>query len=221
MTLASAPRTAPRRFLTGLFLAACLALGGVASADTGADAQKFVQQQHNEIDGILRAHGSDDQIYAALDRFVDYDELARRSLGQPCPPEIPACTNHWAELNDAQKTELRGLLRKLVQKNYRKQLQKTLDYEIAYEGVRETPLGDNKIRTQAKSKAKPRDPAVQVDYMVKGATGSFKIVDIVTEGSSLTKNYYTQLSKKLKNPAEGYPAVVKKLNEKINKKETE
>ena len=45
----------------------------------------------------------------------------------------------------------------------------------------------------------------------------FKVVDIVTEGSSLTKNYYDQFRKKMHNPDEGYPNIVQKLKDKIAK----
>jgi hypothetical protein len=44
-------------------------------------------------------------------------------------------------------------------------------------------------------------------------------VDIVTEGSSLTKNYYEQFRRKMENPAEGYSNIVQKLKDKVAKKE--
>jgi hypothetical protein len=44
-------------------------------------------------------------------------------------------------------------------------------------------------------------------------------VDIVTEGSSLTKNYYEQFRKKMENPAEGYANIRQKLKDKIAKKD--
>jgi phospholipid transport system substrate-binding protein len=211
-----------RRIFASLVLASCLAVSSfssVASADANADAQKFVQQEHVGIANIMRAKGNDAQINAVLDKFVDYDELARRSFGMPCPPAVAGCTNHWNAFTEPQKNEVKGLLRQLVQKNYRKQLVKTLDYEIEYQDARTNTLGDAKVRTQAKSKSKPRDPAIQVDYLVRGTNGSYKVVDIVTEGSSLTKNYYDQFHKMLTTQGEGYPHVVKKLSEKIAKKD--
>jgi hypothetical protein len=39
----------------------------------------------------------------------------------------------------------------------------------------------------------------------------------VTEGSSLTKNYYTQFDKMLSTPDQGYAHVVKKLRDKLAK----
>jgi len=202
-----------------LLLLASLALAPLASADEGA--QKFVQNEHAKLESLLRQPASssrDVEVTRALDGMVDYDELARRAFGQPCPPASPNCTNHWAELTDQQKAEVTGLLKKLVEKNYKKNLVKTLDYEVIYKGNKDLG-GDSKIRTEAKSKVKPRDPAVQVDYVVKTMNSSYRVVDIVTEGSSLTKNYYDQFHKMLTTPGQMYPHVVKRLNDKIAKKD--
>ena len=210
----------PMRF--ALVLLAGLALAGTASADAGA--QKFVMSEHVKLESLLRQPASaarDGQVTHTLDTMVDYDELARRAFGQPCPPVHPSCANHWSELTEQQRVEVTGLLKRLVEKNYRKNLIKTLDYEVTYKGQKEVG-GDAKIRTEAKSKLKPRDPAVQVDYVVKppqGGAGAYRVVDIVTEGSSLTKNYLDQFHKMLTTPGQGYPHIVKKLHDKIAKPE--
>lgn len=206
-----------RTFLIAL---AVLILPGAALADDTAAAQAFIKREHTAIESLLRQSSSsarDAQITAKLDTFVDYDEVTRRAFGQPCHPSLGKCQNHWGELNAAQKAEVRGLLKQLVEKNYRKNLKKTLDYQITYRGARPSRTGDAKIRTSAKSKKKPRDPAVQVDYMVRKTGGKYQVVDIVTEGSSLTKNYYRQFHKMLIDPNKGYPHVVKKLKKKIQK----
>jgi len=123
-------------------------------------------------------------------------------------------------MNDAQQTEVRDLLKALIRKNYKKNLEKTLDYDITYKDSKDL-AGDTKVRTEAKSKAKPRDPAVQVDYVVHGDAGHYRVVDIVTESSSTTKNYYDQFDKKFKahagDFAGGYAEIVQKLRDKLNK----
>ncbi|MGH7437536.1 MAG: ABC transporter substrate-binding protein, partial [Polyangiaceae bacterium] len=62
---------------------------------------------------------------------------------------------------------------------------------------------------------KPREPAVRIDYVVKSTAKGPKVVDIITEGSSMTKVYYDQFKKKMHEPTEGYPNIVLKLHEKI------
>jgi ABC-type transporter MlaC component len=199
---------------------ASLAVVSPARADDPA-AQGFVEKEHSQINTLLRqpaSAGRDAQITQTLDTMVDYDELARRAFGNPCPASEPGCQNHWADLSDAQKAEVTQKLKQLVQKNYKKNLVKTLDYDVTYKGQRDAG-SDTRIRTEAKSKLKPRDPAVQVDYMVRQGSGSYRVVDIVTEGSFLTKNYYDQFHKMLTDPAKLYPHLIAKLNEKIAKQD--
>ena len=207
--------------LLGLLL--IVAAGGVspaiAQADDARDPQGFVQRETQKLSQLLRqpkTGARDTQVMQELDMMVNYEELVHRAFGQPCHASIPSCTNDWATLGDDQKKEVSALLRQLIQKNYQKNLEKTLDYEITYKGEK-ADAGDTKIRTEAKSKSKPRDPAVQIDYVVREINGKLQIVDMITEGTSLTKSYYEQFDKKLKTPSDGYPNIVAKLKERLAK----
>ncbi len=205
-----------RAFLALSYAAVSLSLPSTASAD---DAQSFIEHEHEKLERLLRAPESssrDAQINEALDGFVDYGELTRRAFGEPCPPSVPGCDDLWVKYADPQKDELRSLLSQLVRKSYRKNLVKTLDYDVAYHGARDA-AGDTRVLTEAKSKSKPRDPAVRVDYVVKQTPGGYRVVDIITEGSSLTKNYYDQFRKKMNDPSLGYANIVDKLREKISR----
>jgi phospholipid transport system substrate-binding protein len=191
----------------------------VAAPAHAQDPQGFIQQEHANLDSLLRQPESssrDARINQALDTFVDYDELTRRAFGEPCHPTLPNCEDLWSQYSDAQKTEVHNLLKQLVQKSYRKNLMKTLDYTVDYHGVHASG-NDTKVRTEATNVQKPRDPAVQVDYIVQQTQGGYRVVDIVTEGSSLTKNYYDQFRKMMDDPNKGYPHVVQKLRDKISK----
>jgi phospholipid transport system substrate-binding protein len=202
-----------------LVIAASVSLSRPAAAEE--DAQGFIRHEQVKLDQLLHEPASpsrEAQIDQVLERFVDYEELTRRAFGEPCPASMPSCEDLWAKYTDAQKTEVKDLLSQLVRKSYRKNLTKTLDYEVQYRGEREA-AGDTRVLTEAKNKAKPRDPSVRVDYVVKQTARGYRVVDIVTEGSSLTKNYYDQFKKKMDNPAEGYPNIVQKLHDKIDKKD--
>jgi len=205
--------------LTSVF---AIALAASVSAGSGIaraadDPQVFVQRETQRLSDFLRQPKTgtrDAQVQRELDAMVDYDELTRRAFGEPCPAAMPGCTDDWTTLTADQKKEVAGLLKQLIQRNYQKNLEKTLDYEITYKGEK-PEAGDTKIRTEAKSKSKPRDPVVQIDYVVREANGKLAVVDIVTEGTSLTKSYYEQFDKKLKDPALGYPNIVQKLKDRI------
>ena len=202
-----------------LVLSAALAALVVAPPAGAADAQSFIEHEHEKLDQLLHQPDSaarDAEVNRALDGFVDYEELTRRAFGEPCPPSVPGCEDLWAKYDEAQRHELLDLLSQLVRKSYRKNLTKTLDYEVSYRGSRDS-AGDTKVLTEAKSKLKPREPAVRVDYVVKQTGRGYRVVDIVTEGSSLTKNYYEQFRKKMDDPSEGYANIVEKLRDKIAK----
>ena len=210
-----------RQYLAATVLAlSCTFVAGSASADVDG-AKSFVEREHTQIKKLVEANAPSDDVRKAIDGMVDYDELAKRTLGNPCPPSVPSCTNHWNELSPDQRTEVTGLLRKLVEKNYHKNLNKTRDYDIAYKGAKEAGENLAKIKTEAKSRAKPRDPAVQVDYVILGGGDRYRVVDIVTEGSSMTKNYYDQFHRMLTTEGQKYPYLVQKLRDKIASKEKE
>jgi phospholipid transport system substrate-binding protein len=210
-----------RQYLAAAVLAlSCTFVAGSASADVDG-AKTFVEREHTQIKKLVEANAPSAEVSKAIDGMVDYDELAKRTLGNPCPPSVPSCTNHWNDLSAEQRTEVTGLLRKLVEKNYHKNLNKTKDYDISYKGAKEAGENLAKIKTEAKSKAKPRDPAVQVDYVILSAGDKYRVVDIVTEGSSMTKNYYDQFHRMLTTDGQKYPYLVQKLKDKIAAKDKE
>jgi ABC-type transporter MlaC component len=207
-----------RTFVAIFTALGALAFAGHARAD---DAQSFIEHEHAKLDQLLHQAASparDAEVDQALDGFVDYDELTHRAFGEPCPTSVPSCEDLWSKYDDKQKSELKELLAQLVRKSYRKNLLKTLDYDVTYHGSREA-AGDTRVLTEAKNKLKPREPSVRVDYVVKQTAHGYRVVDIITEGSSLTKNYYEQFRKKMDNPAEGYPNIVQKLREKVAKRD--
>jgi phospholipid transport system substrate-binding protein len=199
-----------------LAVSAVLVAGG-ASADV-AGAQDFVQREHGNIKKLVESNAPSDQVRRAIDGMVDYDELTARTLGEPCPLQAPGCKSLRGKVTDDEYRQINTLLRKLVEKNYHKNLDKTREYDVAYKGAREAADNLAKVRTEAKNKTKPRDPAVQVDYVIIEKDGKYKVCDIVTEGSSMTKNYYDQFAKMLNNPAQGPKYLIEKLEKKVNSK---
>jgi phospholipid transport system substrate-binding protein len=208
------------RLLVPFFVAATLALAAPSHA-LEPDAQGFVQGQHHRLESLLRSPASaarDAQVSSALSDFVDYDELTRRAFGEPCPASQPGCEDLWSQYDETKRAEVRGLLEQLVRKTYQRNLMKTLDYDVTYRGARDAGA-DVRVMTEAKNRTKPREPAVRVDYVVKQTPRGLKVVDIVTEGSSLTKNYYDQFLRKMHDPSQGYANIVQKLKDKLAKSE--
>ena len=200
-------------------VASALVLG--SGAAFAGDPQTFVEHEHNRLTSLLRQPASaarDTQVNHTLETMVDYDELTRRAFGKPCPVSVPACTNWWDKFSADDQRELTDLMKRLVEKNYRKNLQKTLDYDISYRGTKPVAgaanASETRVITEAKAKDKPREPAVRVDYVILPNGGKEYVVDIYTENSSLTKNYYSDFNRMMLNPAQGLAHVKKRLIEK-------
>ncbi len=204
--------------LTGTAVLVSSATPAEANAQAAASpAQDFVEKEHNKLDALLKQPASvsrDTQVNTTLDGMVDYDELTRRAFGKPCPPGISECKNWWDTYSTDDQKELTTLLKRLVEKNYRKNLQKTLNYDVTYRGSRSVAGNETRVITEAKAKDKPREPPVRVDYVVLPNNGKQFVVDIYTENSSLTKNYYQDFNKMMLNPSQGLAHVKKRLIEK-------
>jgi ABC-type transporter MlaC component len=185
-----------------------LALAAPAHAE---DAQGFIEHEHTKLQTMLHepaSPGREAKVNAALDGFVDYDELVRRAFGEPCHASLPNCDDLWAHYSEAQKHELHELLKQVVESSYRRNLTKTLDYDVSYKGSRDTG-GDTRVLTEAKSKTNARETPVRVDYLVKQTAHGLRVVDIITEGSSFSKNLYVQFRK-----MDDYDKIVTRLKEK-------
>ena len=200
-------------------LSSAMGLLAVALPAHAEDAQAFIQREHTQLETILHKPASparDAEVNQGLDAFVDYEEMARRTFGVPCHPSLPNCEDLWSQLDDGKKAEVSELLKQLMRKSYRKNLLKTLDFDITYKGTKQQGA-EVRVITEAQDKNKPHDPPVRVDYIVRQTDKGWTACDFVTEGSSLTKNYYTQFRTKMHDPALGYPNIVAKLREKIAK----
>jgi phospholipid transport system substrate-binding protein len=187
-----------------------LALSALALAEpralAGDSAQDFVQTRQTQVTTLLHQSAGakrDKQIQAVLDGMIDYDELAKRSLAA-----------HWTDLSEAQRKEFTDILKRLVQRNYEKNIKNILEYRVEYLG--EEPVSEGVVvHTRASSAANQREEPISIDYQLISGNGAWKVVDIVTEGSSLVNNYKNQFHRIIQK--DGYDTLVKRMKDKLAK----
>lgn len=194
-----------RHFLQAAAFAGTLALAGTSFA---LPPHQFIEQGQVSVTNLLKQPQSDArdaQIRTQLAGIIDYDEMTRRAF-----------RDHWRkDLSSDQRSEVSGLLRQLIEKNYKCNLQKTLNYNITYKGTKDTN-GEWKVRTDAQNAQNSREPQVKVEYQVKDdGSGRLWIVDIITENSSLVRNYGDQFDTMLSRQDMGWDYLVRKLQRKI------
>jgi phospholipid transport system substrate-binding protein len=169
----------------------------LAAADT---AQDFMKDKQGELSAAVKGK-ADKKVEVLFDSVLDYDQLAKASL-----------RNHWEERTDAERKEFQGILKQLVQRAYRKNLDRTANYDVKFEGeVAEN--GRFIVKTVAKSRTNAREEPVSIDYVVSRTGDSWRVQDIVTEGSSLVNNYHQQFSRIIKK--DGFPELLKRMKSKL------
>jgi len=180
-------------------LAATMALGSPAYA---GPAQDHVRDKHSVLMNELHTPPSaarNRRIEALLDDLLDFDKIAKDSLGR-----------HAEGRTDAELEEFHTLLKELVKKSYRKNIQKSLDYELTYSGESRTDPGII-VRTKVKKKGSEEEP-VEINYFLHRVNGKWLIYDVETEGSRMVRNYKSQFNRIINR--DGFPALLAKLRSK-------
>ena len=131
------------RYLLKLFVALLL----VSSVAFAGDARSYLKAKQGELTSIIKkpkSAANDTKLKATFDALLDYDALAKNSLG-----------DHWADRSDAERAEFQKLLTRLVQSAYTKNIRNTLDYNIEFGKSQPAKTGGKLILTVAKHKTDP------------------------------------------------------------------
>jgi phospholipid transport system substrate-binding protein len=189
--------------------AVVLATSLAMPAHAAESAQDFIQARQGQVTQLVRqAPGAqrDKQVNTVLDGMIDYETLARRSLSA-----------HWGDLSDAQRKEFTDILRNLVRRNYERNIKNILDYRVEYMG--EEPGSEGVIvHSRASSSSNQREEPISIDYQLMKVGAGWRVVDVVTEGSSLVGNYKNQFHRVIQK--DGYEALVRRMKDKLAKGQT-
>lgn len=161
----------------------------MSSVALAATAQSYLQAKQKELTALIqkpKSAGNDKQLRVTFDALLDYDRLAKDSLGK-----------HWEGRTEEERKEFQALLTTLVQSAYTKNIRSTLDYNIVFEGAQPAQEGEL-VQTVAQHKTDARKEAIHINYLVHDVKGSPRVYDIITEGSSLVKNYKSQFRRIIK-----------------------
>jgi phospholipid transport system substrate-binding protein len=188
--------------------ALALATAFTVTANAAESAQDFVQSRQTQVAQLVKqAPGSqrDKQVATVLDAMIEYDELAKRSLA-----------GHWGDLSDSQHKEFTEILRNLVRRNYERNIRNIVDYRVEYLG--EESGGEGVVvKSRASSASNRREEPISIDYQLMKIGGGWRVVDVVTEGSSLVNNYKSQFHRIIQKY--GFDTLVRKMKDKLAKGE--
>lgn len=194
-----------KRRCLSLLLAFAVLVGLPALAWAGP-AETSLKEKQTDLFALIKKGKSaenEKKIEALFDTLLDYETLAKESLGP-----------HWDDRSAEEKKEFQEVLKKLVRNAYRRNLKKTLAYDVAYNGEDEAKKGVL-VKTVAKSKKNVREEPLSIDYLMHELDGKWVVYDLVTEGSSLVGNYKSQFGRVIKK--NGFPELIKRMKRKLGK----
>ncbi|MEO6602099.1 MAG: ABC transporter substrate-binding protein [Polyangiaceae bacterium] len=171
-----------------------------------AEAENFVKGKHTELTELVsKAKSKEDErkLDAAFDAVFDYEGLAKATL-----------KDSWEQRTPAERADFTAVLKDLVRNSYRRNIKKTLGYEVDYKGEQDGEAG-KVVHTVAHNKSNAREEPVSIDYVVHQVDGKWQIYDIVTEGSSLIRNYRNQFRKVIEK--KGFDELIKRMKAKRDK----
>ncbi len=188
------------RFVSLCVLALSLLVPQVALA---ASSQSYLEAKQKALMEIIRkpkSPATEKELQTNFDALLDYDALAKDSLG-----------NEWDKRTPEERKEFQELLTTLVQSSYTKNLRSTLDYNIVFEKTQPAKEGEL-VETVAKHKSDNRKEPIHINYLVHQVDGKWRVYDIITEGSSLVKNYNSQFRSIIKK--NGFSDLIERMKKK-------
>lgn len=189
-------------------LALSLATFLFVSGAWAGEATQVVKDNQTKLFEVIakpKSEAQQKQLRQMFDTFLAYDVFATRSLGKK-----------WDELEPDQRKEFQKLLTQLIRNNYRRNLKKLLEFNIRYE-AEEAKKGGVLVNSVATHKTDEREPPFELDFLMARVDGKMKIIDIVTEGASMTKTYKAQFLRILRK--DGYDELIEKMKNKLAKDE--
>ncbi|MCA9669648.1 MAG: ABC transporter substrate-binding protein [Myxococcales bacterium] len=196
------------RIRIGATVAALLSLliGGRASALADSPMAQ-IKRSNTRLNNLLRKKTITKKIKKSVKRevggFLDFQELARRSLGR-----------HWAKRSAKEQSEFVRLLTDLIEANYVKQLKGNLGYKLEYR--KEKVSGDSAhVTTAVKVTKNGRTEEVVIEYKMKRKNGRWLVYDVITDDVSVVRNYRSQFNRIISKKS--YEHLVKKMRAKLQK----
>lgn len=146
-----------------------------------------------------------DEIKALASTLLDYGELTKRAMA-----------DHWAQITQAQQTDLVTTLKELIERNYVKQLRSNLDYQVLYK--EEHVDGDQAtVHSIVKVKTKGRSTDADIVYKLHKVEDKWVVWDVVTDEVSLMRNYKSQFNRIIDD--NGFPELLKRMKNKLKEKD--
>ena len=173
-----------------------------------------LKRSNAQLDKVLQKNKPNWSPEAELERsevrklvgsFLDYAELAKRSLGK-----------NWEKITAKQRDEFVDTLRQLVERSYLKQVHGSPNYNIKYDKEEKTG-SEADVTATLNTVSRGKKTKVALEYKMLWKEGHWLVYDVITDEQSMLENYRAEFSKIINR--DGFDALLKKMRKKLDEKE--
>jgi len=215
LSLAKSGNRSAKGLLAVTFVASVLAGGAVRASEPPASASPMAElkKSNAQLDKVLQKNKPNWSPEAELERsevkklvgsFLDYGELAKRSLGK-----------HWDKITPKQREEFVETLRQLVERSYLRQIHGSANYNIKYD-KEEKNGSEATVYATLNTVARGKKTKVALEYKMLWKD-HWVVYDVVTDEQSMLENYRAEFNKIINR--DGFEALLKKMKHKLEEKE--
>jgi phospholipid transport system substrate-binding protein len=173
-----------------------------------------LKRSNAQLDKVLQKNKPNWSPEAELERtevrklvgsFLDYAELAKRSLGK-----------NWEKITAKQREEFVDTLRQLVERSYLKQVHGSPNYNIKYDKEEKNGT-EADVTATLNTVSRGKKTKVALEYKMLWKEGHWLVYDVITDEQSMLENYRAEFSKIINR--DGFDALLKKMRKKLDEKE--
>ena len=179
-----------------------LTISNTAAAQ--ASPMAFLQKIDAQLKPLLaNAQANEKKIVRIVNRMLDFPTLCKASLGK-----------HWTapERTEAQRKDFTKTLHALIEKNVVARLKDTKNHVIKYESE-EVDGKRGTVVTVVADGTGPRAVQTEIAYKMRKQGAKWVVIDMVTDGVSLTSNYRSQFNKIITQ--DGWDVMMQKMRDKL------
>jgi phospholipid transport system substrate-binding protein len=189
-------------FLSLLFIFPAASTAATPTETVKTTVDKVIQALNDpSLKGPAKEKERRARIRAAVLNVFDFNEMAKRSLGQ-----------YWKDRTESERAKFVELFSDLLERSYINRIESYSGEKIVYE--KET-LEDDYAVVKTRFITKRREE-IPVNYKLIKEDGNWGVYDLVIENVSLVNNYRTQFNKIIRTSS--YQELVRKMQ---NKSESE
>ena len=138
-----------------------------------------------------------------LRSMIDYGDLSKRSLWK-----------HWEGRSPTERKDFVALLKQLIEDRVLSNINDNTDFTVVYA----EPEVDGSAASVKTTVTVPGKPEIDVEYKMTKRGSKWRVWDVITDGTSLVRNYRSQFNKIILR--DGYPALLDKMKDKLGKNES-